>query len=138
MICLNSLLTDMDKPPTLNELMRFAIGDKHTDIISRIGQSYYKFGVNILEDDGSKMAPLDSQHRGDAERINTAVLTRWIRGEGRKPTSWATLATVLDECNLSPLAMEIRSAKGKSVQFQTMSATMYNNYSDSCPPCCLL
>jgi hypothetical protein len=100
----------MDKTPSLNKLMRF--GSEKVDIIAGIGQSYYKFGINILEDDGSKMAPLDSQHRGDAERINTAVLTKWIRGEGRKPTSWVTLATVLDECNLSPLADEIRSVKG--------------------------
>ena len=113
----NSSLTDMDKTPALNELMGF--GSKRTDIIGKIGQSYYRFGVNILEDEGSKMNPLETEHRGNVERINTDVLTRWIRGEGRKPTSWVTLATVLDECNLSTLATEIRSVKsipGKNVQ----------------------
>ena len=109
MICLNSSLADMDNLP-LHKLMRF--GDKHIDIIAKIGQSYYMFGAIILEDDGSKMAPLEEQYRGDAYRITSAVLTKWIRGEGRKPATWSTLATVLDECNLSPLADEIRSVKG--------------------------
>ena len=113
----NSSLTDMDEHPKLHELRCF--GNNHTDIIAKIGQSYQKFGVLILEDAGEKMEPLESECQGNAEQINAKVLTRWVKGDGKKPTSWATLATVLDECKLTKLADEIRSVKGKSVQFSS-------------------
>ena len=100
----------MDDCPTLTELMNF--GEHHVDIIEEIGAMYHKFGTLLLEDEhGSKMGALEGEKRGNAEDINNAILTRWIRGEGRKPTSWATLATVLDECKLTTLADVIRSVK---------------------------
>ena len=99
----------MDECPTLPKLMNF--GEDHVDIIKEIGATYQKFGILLLEDGhGSTMGALEGEKRGNAEDINNAVLTRWIRGEGRKPTSWATLATVLEECQLS-LADVIRSGK---------------------------
>ena len=108
-MCENNFTAGMDDCPTLTELMKF--GDKGVNIIQKIGDKYHKFGTKLLEDDdGSKMGALEGEKRGNAEDINNAVLTRWIRGEGRKPTSWATLATVLDECELS-LADTIRTAK---------------------------
>ena len=98
----------MDNCPTLNKLMRF--GEGHVDIIEEIGDKYHELGTLLLEDKrGSKMSALEKGKRGNADDINTAVLTRWIRGEGRKPFTWATLATVLDECDLHALAVMIRS-----------------------------
>ena len=95
--------------PTLPELMNF--GEDHVDIIKEIGVTYHKFGILLLEDTyGSTMGALKWEKHGNAEDINNTVLTRWIRGEGRKPTSWATLATVLEECQLS-LADVIRSGQ---------------------------
>ena len=100
----------MDDCPTLNDLMNF--GEDHVDIIEEIGATYHRFGIFLLEDKhGGKMGALEREYRGNAEDINNTVLTRWIRGEGRKPTSWATLATVLDECQLSTFADIIRSVK---------------------------
>ena len=107
---INSTLTDMEEPPTLVELM--GLGDKNFDIIEEIGGSYRKFGVKILEDTGAKMDAIEKELRGDVEMINNRVLTRWIRGEGRTPTTWATLADVLDECKLTNISKKIRSAKG--------------------------
>ena len=87
-------------------------GEDHVDIIEEIGDRYHKFGTFLLEDKrGSKMSALEKEKHENAEDINTAVLTRWIRGEGRKPISWATLASVLDECQLSTFADIIRSVK---------------------------
>ena len=107
---INSTLTDMEELPTLVELM--GLGNKNVDIIEKIGGSYHRFGVKILQDAGEKMEAIERELRGDAEMINNRVLTRWIRGEGRKPTTWATLADVLDECRLTQISDEIRSAKG--------------------------
>jgi hypothetical protein len=104
----------MDTLPTLDEFMNF--GPNHVDISERIGDKYYKFGVSLLEDtDGSKMGTLEVQLKHNAEFINIKVLKRWIRGEGREPRSWATLAAVLDECNLTALSEEIRSVKSRGV-----------------------
>ena len=102
----------MDDRPTLNELMNF--GEGHVNIIEAIGDKYNKFGTLLLKDKhGGKVGAIKHDERR-AEDINNTVLTRWIRGEGRKPTSWATLATVLDECQLSTFADIIRSVKATS------------------------
>jgi hypothetical protein len=98
----------MDDRPTLNDLMNF--GKDHVNIIEEIGATYHKFGTFLLEDKrGGKMEAIEREKRENAEDINNAVLTRWIRGEGRKPTSWATLVTVLEQCQLHALADMIRS-----------------------------
>ena len=100
----------MDEWPTILELMKFGI--REINIIQGIGDKYHNFGIILLQDgDGSKMSALEREKRENAEDINNAVLIRWIRGEGRKPTSWALLATVLDECQLSTLADVIRFEK---------------------------
>ena len=99
----------MNERPNLVELMDY--GKDHVNIIQGIGDSYDNFGIKLLEDrDGSKMGAIKDDERR-AEAINRRILTRWIRGDGRKPTSWATLATVLEECNLTVLAGQIRSGK---------------------------
>ena len=100
----------MDEHPTLTELMKF--GNKEINIIQEIGDRYHDFGIKLLEDkNGCKMKAIKHDERDKAESIICEVLTRWIRGEGRKPTSWVTLASVLDECKLSSLANVIRSVK---------------------------
>jgi hypothetical protein len=104
----NNFTAGMDGCPTLIEFMKF--GEHHVNIIEKIGATYHNFGTLLLEDtDGSIMGALEGEKRGNAEDINNAVLTRWIRGEGRKPTSWATLVTVLEQCQLHALADMIRS-----------------------------
>ena len=98
----------MDDCPTLPELMNF--GEGHVNIIQEIGDKYHDFGTFLLEDKhGNKMGVIKHDER-TAEAITTRVLIRWINGEGRKPTTWATLATVLEQCQLS-LADMIRSVK---------------------------
>ena len=102
----------MDERPTLTELMRF--GKDHVNIIEDIGDKYHMFGTFLLDDKtGSKMGAIEGYNRGRAEAINITILTRWIGGEGRRPTSWGTLTTVLDQCKLCVMADEIRSAKAK-------------------------
>ena len=105
--------------PTLNELMNF--GERPVNIIEEIGEKYHLFGSKLLEDSdrfGVKMGAIEREHK-KPEDINNAVLSRWIDGEGRKTTSWATLATVLQECGLNKLADEIRTVKTEPRSVQT-------------------
>ena len=103
---------DMDERPTLTELMRF--GEHHVNLIEEIGDRYHNFGAKLLKDDknGNKIKAIEREHCERAD-INKAVLIRWIGGEGRKPTNWATLTNVLDECRLNLLADQIRFTKIK-------------------------
>ena len=76
-----------------------------------------KIVYSVLEDvKGNKMAIIKHDEH-TAEAITNEVFRKWINGDGMKPRSWATLATVLDDCNLCALSEEICSTKaipGKS------------------------
>ena len=101
-----------------------SFGKKKVNIIEGVGDGYYKFGVKLLDDAAGNKMEIIKHDEHTAEAITRKVLTRWIRGEGMKPTSWATLATVLDDCNLCALSDEVRSMKttpGKSA-FRTSMA----------------
>ena len=102
----------MHKCPTLPELMTF--GKNKIDIIGEIGDQYHRFGIDLLQDNnGTKMGAIESGGRNNrVEAIIYTVLTRWIKGEGLQPATWATLTTVLDECYLTQLSEAIRSVKG--------------------------
>ena len=96
----------IDETPTLPQLMKF--GERHLNIIQEIGNKYRKFGIRLLEDvTGDKMETIEMRAHGDVEAINLTILMIWMKGEGRKPTNWATLATVLKECDFIVLADEI-------------------------------
>ena len=41
------------------------------------------------------MQALEMEHRWNAERINMAILQRWLQGMGVKPVTWSTLVDVL-------------------------------------------
>ena len=102
----------MDERPTLPQLTCF--GRQEVNIIEEIGTRYYNFGINLLQDDtGAKMDVIVDECRDNADKINRKVLSRWIRGEGKKPVSWATLATELDKCRLKELAKNICMERSK-------------------------
>ena len=104
----------MAESPTLPQLSRFSIRNKNVNIIEEIGMKYYDFGINLLQDDtGAKMDAVEDECQRNADRINRKVLSRWLRGEGKQPVSWATLATELHECGLTELAKGIRSERSK-------------------------
>ena len=41
------------------------------------------------------MQALEMEHLRNAERINMAILQRWLLGMGVKPVTWSTLVDVL-------------------------------------------
>ena len=102
----------MDECPTLPELMCF--GSKEIDIIEEIGTKYSRFGISLLHDkSGAKIEAIVKECRENAYEINQKILSRWIRGEGKKPVSWVTLADELDKCRLKELAKSIRTERSK-------------------------
>ena len=106
--------TGMAERPTLPQLLHFLIRGKPVNVIRMIGTYYYEFGVSLLQDDtGAEMDAIVEQCREDTTKINRQVLSRWLRGEGKQPVTWATLATELEFCGLTELAKDIRTVKLK-------------------------
>ena len=104
----------MNERPTLPKLLNFPVGDKTVNIIEKIGKKYDEFGIYLLEDDdGSKMEAIVEHCREDPSKINRQILSKWIRGGGKQPVTWATLATEIDRCGLTELAKTIRKGKSK-------------------------
>ena len=80
--------------PTLPKLLSFS--DRRVNIAEQIGVNYLKFGIFLLQDsNGAITAALENEHLKNAERINVAILQKWLEGKGVKPVTWSTLATVL-------------------------------------------
>ena len=42
---------------------------------------------------------LEIEHLKNAERINMAILQKWLQGKGLKPVTWSTLVTALERIN---------------------------------------
>jgi pyruvoyl-dependent arginine decarboxylase (PvlArgDC) len=82
------------------------------NLAEKIGAKYSTFGAVLLEDnDGSIMEAVENEKRENAEKINTEVFRRWLRGTGKQPLTWKTLASVLEDVNLPQLAALIRNAQ---------------------------
>ena len=114
----------MDQSPTIPQLMKF--GARHVNIIREIGDNYHRFGIMLLEDaTGNRMNTIEMENYGDFEAINLAILRRWMIGEGRKPTNWATLATVLKTSHCSQLAAEMRYMWAKSGTSQSLMSSTF-------------
>ena len=80
--------------PTLPELLSFS--ERRVNIAEQIGANYLKFGIFLLEDsNGAIVTALENEHLKNAERINVAILQKWLEGKGVKPVTWSTLVTVL-------------------------------------------
>ena len=73
---------------------------------------FQNFGIIILkDDDGDRIDAMMREHRDRVEDINKSVFRSWVKGEGLKPVSWATLVDVLQEIGLNTLARDIKQVK---------------------------
>ena len=63
----------------------------------QVGVKYVQFGVFLLEDTNGFIIveALEVEHMKNAERINMAILNKWLQGKGVKPVTWSTLVSVL-------------------------------------------
>ena len=55
----------------------------HLEIPEKVGASYYKFGVFLLNDETGSLldASLKSECRGKPDRITRKILQQWLEGE---------------------------------------------------------
>ena len=74
--------------------------DKH-NVVVQIGAKYSKFGIHLLDDKtGAIVEALEMEYSKNAERINMAILQRWLQGKGVKPVTWSTLVTVIKKIEM--------------------------------------
>ena len=79
-------------------------------IPERINTNYITFGTFLLQDDfGEKVGAIAEEMKPSVTNINIIILERWLRGEGRKPSSWGMLTQVLRQSKLTVLAEEIEA-----------------------------
>ena len=84
--------------PTLPLLKHFPTQSGNVTILERIAVRSHSLGIRLLkENTGAITSNIESQYRPDQTRISEAILQKWLEGTGRKPQSWATLVTVLQE-----------------------------------------
>ena len=82
--------------PTLQELLFFS--DRNVNIAEQIGVNYLKFGIFLLQDSsGTIVTALENEHQRKAERINLAILQKWLEGKGVKPVTWSSLVNALQK-----------------------------------------
>ena len=98
--------------PNMIELVRFRGKAKRINIPQEISTNFYQFGILLLEDrTGRTVRSIEYTCRGDLERINSDILQKWIKGEGKKPVTWGTLVEVLSDVQLTTLARDIEAVK---------------------------
>ena len=63
-----------------------------------VSDKYEEFGIILLKDeDGKKMAVIENDFRGKAEKITLQILKKWMEGDGMSVT-WESLVTALRKC----------------------------------------
>ena len=103
-----SSCTSTDAPPSLDVLRRFPVKNVHIDIPEQIGADYGKFGTFLLEDkSGNKVKNIKVSEHGDPLLITVEILHQWLQGKGKKPVTWQTLVTCLQDTGLYVLAKNI-------------------------------
>ena len=97
-----------DSTPTMPELLNFKAGDRSINIPREIGSKYQNFGAQLLQEHTSAhIDDLQQQYQRNGENINRCILNEWLEGKGRKPTTWATLAKVLNDIEKGELAAKL-------------------------------
>ena len=100
--------SNSDKP-IMKFLDKFPTKSGNTiKVMQEMTTQYRSLGINLLDDeDGAiTLSIMDTNHHQPGNIVFT-ILSRWLRGEGREPKTWATLIEVLHEIDLSELARDI-------------------------------
>ena len=76
------------------ELLSLSV--KKVNVAVEVGVRYSSFGIFLLNDaNGAIVQALEMEHHWNPQRINMAILQRWLQGMGVKPVTWSTLLDVL-------------------------------------------
>ena len=94
--------------PTMQDLIAFPAINGTLNIPERISTKYKQFGVILLEDgEGALVDGIAHKNFNNPEEINIDILTQWLRGKGRKPVTWRTMISTLEEIGLKTMAKDI-------------------------------
>ena len=96
--------------PFINNLMCFK-GKNDTDpinIVESVGNNYFAFGVQLLNDDGNYVRSVENELQRDSTAINCKILTEWSNGRrNAKSFEWSSLIETLKDIGLNTLADKI-------------------------------
>ncbi len=81
---------------------------KIIDLVTEIGTDYKKLGYILLDSD-KKVASIEASKSQQVEAIVDEILKEWLKGDGKRPVTWDTLAKALGESGLRTLAEDISS-----------------------------
>ena len=97
------------KPPTLPLLLCLPLSsDKKVDLTEIIGAKYFKFGVQLLNDEtGELIMSIEHKHLKTPENIVREIFMLWIQGKGRDVT-WSVLVDCLESIGNVELAGSIK------------------------------
>ena len=97
-----------DSVPTLPLLISFPAKAKSINILRLLSTSYAMLGALLLDDTtGARVVAIEAEHRGNADRINQAIVQEWLQGGGKQPVSWATLTRAMAEVGQEVLAEQV-------------------------------
>ena len=78
-----------------------SLSDDRINVAIEVGSKYSQFGIFLLGDtNGNILETLEIEHLKNSDRINMAILQRWLQGKGVKPVTWSTLITVLKKIDM--------------------------------------
>ncbi len=90
--------------------MSFPTKDGPIDIAVKVGASYFKFGVFLLNDrKGDRVSILKSSCQHQVEEINRAILREWLQGVNGVAVTWDWLLNSLKQANLHALAQVVEN-----------------------------
>ncbi len=88
--------------------MSFPNASGSMDIATEIGDSYFKFGIFLLNDKkGAQVAAMERTYNREAAEINRAILRKWLEGTNKVDVTWDWLVTCLQKTGLHRLAKEV-------------------------------
>ena len=88
---------------------------KDINLFERLSTNWKAVATALLKDDTGDIMEIIDNDEKKTENKNRRVLRRWLKGEGRQPTTWSTLIDVLKEVNLKVLAEDIGRQVGRNV-----------------------
>ena len=78
-----------------------SLSARKVNVAVEVGVKYSNFGIFLLNDTNGVIVPaLEMEHQRNAERINMAILQRWLQGMGVMPVTWSTLVDVLTKMKI--------------------------------------
>ena len=98
----------MTAVPRLHQLDLMEHEGKHVRIIN-ITASRWKFLATRLHFDPSDISRIRSDNPTECYDACWQVCSEWLKGIGRKPTTWTTLIKVLEEADFAETAKDVEN-----------------------------